>query len=66
MITGSRPQVNKEDRYSATDTCKILGIHRHTLERYTKKGAILPIIHIDSNRFYYTGEEILRFWNTIA
>lgn len=66
MITGIKPNVNKEQRYSVPETYTLLGINRKTLVKYTKLQKIVPIIHSANNRLYYTGEEILRFWNEVS
>lgn len=66
MITGIKPNVTKERRYSVPETYTLLGINRKTLMKYTERQQIIPIIHSANNRMYYTGEEILRFWNAVS
>ena len=66
MITGIKPNVIKERRYSVLETYTLLGINRKTLMKYTERQQIIPIVHSANNRLYYTGEEILRFWNAVS
>ena len=57
------PLVSRNTRYTIDETCCLLGIHRHTLRRYSKQGKIkFGIRGADSCKFYL-GKEILRFWN---
>ena len=64
MITAIEPQVNLTGRYTVTQTCKHLGIHRNTLRRYTDEGFIKCSFRKESARKVYLGKEILRFWNS--
>lgn len=56
------PQVAKTGTYSIGETCKLLGIHRQTLRRYTNAGYISARHRRVGSRIFYTGMEILRFW----
>lgn len=38
MITSEEPTVSSTGRYTVTQTCEILGIHRNTLREYTSSG----------------------------
>ena len=40
MITPIEPQCADGGRYSVTEACAMLGIHRKTLERYRKRHLI--------------------------
>ena len=40
MITSEEPTVSSTGRYTVTQTCEILGIHRNTLREYTSSGRI--------------------------
>lgn len=62
-MTSERPKVNADGRYSVTETCKALGIHRNTLQRYTEALAIRCHIRKATGRKYYCGNDILRFWS---
>lgn len=62
MITPDEPKVAPTGRYSITDTCKMLGIHRNTLRLYTLAGKIKCGFRRHSGRKFYFGSEILRFW----
>lgn len=65
MITPIEPKVNKEGRYSVTETCKLLGIHRNSLRKYTELGLIKCDLRKQTGRKFYLGHEIIRFWRTL-
>ena len=46
--------------YSISETCKLLGIHRNTLRRYTKDGRIASETREFDGRTLYRGAEIKR------
>lgn len=62
-MTGIKPNVQPAGRYTITETCALLGIHRNTLRRYTADGLIRCNMHKTTFSKFYTGLEILRFWN---
>lgn len=62
MITSTEPQVALANRYSVTETCEILGIHRNTLSRYTINGQIKCGFRRSNGRKFYQGKDILSFW----
>ena len=45
MITATEPRVTLDGRYSVSQTCLALGIHRNTLQRYTEQGLIKCGLH---------------------
>lgn len=51
-----------DGRYSVGETCKLLGIARSTLLRYTNNGDISFIVRRLDKRKLYKGSEILRIW----
>ena len=59
-----RPNANPAGRYSVNETCELLGIHRNTLRRYTDAGEIRCDFRSTFRKFY-TGLEIVRFWNAV-
>lgn len=61
MVT-TEPKVTLNGRYSTDEAAALLGVHRNTIIRYTKKGKLLFGIRRSTTRKYYTGAEILRFW----
>lgn len=61
-MTNTEPKVEPTGRYSVTETCKALGIHRKTLKRYTDSLAIRCHIRKATGRKYYCGVDIVRFW----
>lgn len=62
MITAIEPQVQPTGRYSVSETCKHLGIHRNTLRKFTDEGKIKCGFRRESARKFYLGSEIRRFW----
>lgn len=62
MITAIEPTVNGAGRYSVTETCSLLGIHRNTLSGYTNSGDIKCGYRRNNGRKFYLGSEILKFW----
>lgn len=62
MISAEEPKVADNGRYTATETCKALGIHRDTLTRYRKSGRIKATYRKIDGRRVYTGSEIKKIW----
>lgn len=62
MIRADEPQVADTARYTSTQACAALGIHRNTLHRYALQGKIRSIFRKADNRRLYTGAEIKRLW----
>lgn len=58
------PEIDKEGFYGITDTCKLLGIHRNTLRRYTGQNKIGYVIRKADGRTLYKGSEIIRLITT--
>ena len=61
-MTNDKPELKPASRYSVTQTCKILGIHRNTLLNHTKKGHITCHYRKATGQKFYTGQEITKFW----
>ncbi len=62
MITMNQPTVENNQRYSASQTAALLGIHRNTLKSYTDNNLIKVRYHKGTMRKFYYGYDILRFW----
>lgn len=62
MITNDQPNVKPASRYSVTQTCAILGIHRNTLLNHTKAGHIKAHYFKATGRKFYLGQDITKFW----
>lgn len=62
MITETEPRVTADGRYSVSQTCTALGIHRNTLRKYTDQGMIKCGFRRETARKFYKGSEIVRFW----
>ncbi|HAH91300.1 helix-turn-helix domain-containing protein [Segatella copri] len=61
MVTSVQPNISPTSRYTISETCKLLGIHRNTLRSYVNAGYIKSMQKVHGQRF--KGSEILRFWN---
>lgn len=62
MVT-EQPQVHPNSRYTVTETCKLLGIHRNSLRKYTDEGRIKSGVRKSTAKKFYLGSEIINFWN---
>ncbi|WP_407401303.1 helix-turn-helix domain-containing protein [Sodaliphilus sp.] len=58
----NEPDVAPTARYSIDETCKILGVHRNTLRKYTQIGAIRCGFRRVNSRKFYLGSEIKKLW----
>lgn len=63
-MTAMEPQVSMTGRYSVSEACELLGIHRNTLRTYTESGIIKCGFRRPTARKFYLGSEILRFWKS--
>ncbi len=63
-MTEVEPRVSLGGRYSIAKTCKVLGICRNTLRKYTNLGAIRYGIRRSTSQKFYSGSEIMRFWKS--
>lgn len=61
-MTETKPNIEPATRYTIARTCEILGINRTTLYNHTKKGNIQVHYRKSTNRPFYTGLDILKFW----
>ena len=61
-MTPTQPEVKLDGRYTITATCEQLGIHRHTLRKYTDNGEIRYRIRKNGKAKFYLGSEIIKFW----
>ena len=60
MITSEEPTVSSTGRYTVTQTCEILGIHRNTLREYTSSGRIKCGFRRESARKFYEGTDLFQ------
>ena len=58
----TKPDIEPAGRYTIAKTCELLGIERTTLYRHTKRGNIRVHFRKCNNRPFYTGLDILKFW----
>lgn len=57
-MTNVEPKVADAGRYTMTETCKVLGIHRNTLRRWLQAGKIKVKFRRIDNRKVFEGSEI--------
>lgn len=62
-MTPHEPKVAATNRYSIGQAAELLGIHRNTLHKWWEAGMIKCGFRRSSGRKFFTGREILRFWN---
>ncbi len=62
IMVSKEPNVQPNSRYTVTETCKLLGIHRNSLRKYTEAGRILAGVRKSTARKFYLGSEIINFW----
>ena len=63
MVT-EEPKVSDAGRYSATETAKVLGIHKDTLRKHTENRLIKFGLRRTNGRKFYLGSEIKRYWRS--
>ena len=61
-MTNIEPKVADAGRYTMTETCKALGIHRTTLRRWVQAGKMKVKFRRIDNRKVIEGAEIKRAW----
>ena len=55
----------KTARYSASQVAEILGCTIRTIANYRLSGKLKARVNRHNGRYYYTGEELHRFWRTM-
>lgn len=63
MVT-EEPKISDAGRFSATETARLLGIHRDTLRKHTESRLIKFGIRRTNGRKFYLGAEIKRYWRS--
>lgn len=61
-MSTTEPKVSDKGRYTMTETCKALGVHRNTLRRWLEAGKIKYKFRRIDNRKVIEGSEIKRVW----
>lgn len=61
-MTNEEPKVADAGRYTMTETCNVLGIHRNTLRRCLQAGKMKVKFRRIDNRKVIEGAEIKRAW----
>ncbi len=62
MITTTRPEVEYKGNYTQTQAAKALGVDRHTIARYVKKGYLKCKVRRFDQKTVIPGSEILKLW----
>lgn len=62
MMTATEPMVSDQGRYTSTQACAVLGIHRNTLRRYWQQGKIKATFRKADGRKLFSGTEIKKLW----
>lgn len=62
-VTNIRPTIDERGWYNITDTIKILGISRTTFWRKRKAGLISGKLRKIDNNYWFSGKEILAFFD---
>lgn len=52
-------------RYSATQVAELLGCTIRTIANYRLSGKLRARVNRMNGRYYYTGEELQRFWRAM-
>ena len=61
-MTNVEPNVSDAGRYTMTETCKGMGLHRHTLRSWLQVGKIKVKFRRIDNRKVFEGSEIKKVW----
>ena len=61
-MTNEEPKVADTGRYTMTETCKVLGIHRNTLRRRLQAGQIKDKLRRNDNRKLFEGSDMKKDW----
>ena len=61
-MSSIEPNIVPAGRYSISETCKALNIHRNSLRKYTESGLIKCGFRKGTAQKFYSGSDILKFW----
>lgn len=61
-----KPIVEPKEIYTIPEACRVLGIDRRTLSRYTESGAIRCHRRKADNRIVYFGEDITLCYYSVS
>lgn len=59
------PNVAKTGKYTVTEACKRLEIHRNTLNRYLRAGLVKCSYSPISGKKYFAGVELVKLWRKL-
>lgn len=62
MMTSVAPRLDLAGRYSVTETCRLLTIHKNTLRKLTDEGQIKCGFRKENARKFYLGSDIMALW----
>lgn len=63
LMTHREITLNRADKFSTTEAARILGVSRPTIYSYVSQGLLKYKTRRSNGRRYYTGAELMRFWN---
>ena len=64
-MVDEEPKVAQRGKYTITEASKRLGVHRNTLARYLKEGKIRCRFSKETNRKYFSGDDLVRLWRAL-
>lgn len=59
-MVAEEPKVAQRGKYTITEASRRLGVHRNTLARYLKEGKIKCGFSKETNRKYFSGQDLVR------
>lgn len=62
MMTAAEPRVELNGRYSVSEAAALLGLHRNTVTRLAERRILKGGRHRHNGRRFFTGRELLMFW----
>ena len=60
-----KPEALLDGIYTIPETCRLLGIDRRTLHRWTRAGSITPHIRRCDGRIVYLGADIAKCYSDV-
>lgn len=64
-MVDEEPRVAQRGKYTITEASRRLGVHRNTLARYLKEGKIRCRFSKETNRKYFSGDDLVRLWRAL-
>ena len=64
-MVAEEPKVAQRGKCTMAEASRRLGVHRNTLARYLKEGKIRCRFAKDTNRKYFSGDDLVRLWRAL-